>query len=119
MKPHTKLAVKGVCVWSAMLALTAQSQNWKPLSAPVTNWVSVASSATGKHLFAAARGTPNGNGTPPGPVYRSDDSGATWTQTVAPITNWTSIACSGDGSVLIGSAEGAVFVSTDSSATWQ
>ena len=116
MKAHNRFILSGIVVSSVVFVSAAHSQTWKQLNAPITNWVCVASSATGSNLFAAARGS--ADGVAPGPIYRSDDAGATWTQSTAPITNWTSIACSGDGSVLIGSAESALFVSTDSGATW-
>jgi hypothetical protein len=98
--------------------LSAQAQTWIPSSAPITNWFCVASSATGRKLFAGARGTDGGNG---GPMYSSDDAGASWNQTGAPIASWASIACSGDGATLIAGSEdpnGALLISTNSGASW-
>ena len=64
---------------------------WAQTSAPVTNWISVASSADGAKLVAVANG---------GGIYVSSDSGFTWTQTSAPATNWHSITSSADGTKL-------------------
>jgi photosystem II stability/assembly factor-like uncharacterized protein len=81
------------------------SGNWKLSSAPGTNWTSVASSADGTHLVAAA--TDRGSiGTDPatavypgGPIYTSTNSGAFWSRTSA-VSNWVCVTSSADGSRL-------------------
>ena len=81
------------------------SGDWKLSSAPSTNWASVASSADGTHLVAAAtdRG-PTGIGAataahPGGPIYTSTNSGASWSRTSA-VSNWVCVTSSADGSQL-------------------
>ena len=93
---------------------------WQPTSAPLTNslgysnyWLSVASSANGKVLAAAA-----GNWEP-GAICISTNSGATWTETSAPITNWWTVAVSANGSELAAGVEyGLIYVSTNFGLTW-
>jgi hypothetical protein len=58
------------------------SSSWRPTSAPSQNWTSVASSANGSRLVAAATG----------PIYTSGDSGVTWQLASAPLTNWAAVA---------------------------
>jgi len=67
-------------------------------SAPATNWTSIATSADGTRLVAAAGGLSGGY---VGPIYFSTNSGSTWTITDAPFINWTSVASSADGSRLV------------------
>jgi hypothetical protein len=103
--------------------------DWTNTAVPATNavsgvpnyWVSVASSADGSKLIAAATGS-----TSPGSIYTSSDSGITWTQTSAPITNWNSVASSADGVKLaaVGGANGyspryePIYLSTNSGVNW-
>jgi hypothetical protein len=108
---------------------SAPAQDWTPTSAPGGRWFSVATSADGIKLVAAASGC---CAPPNGVIYVSADSGVTWKQTTAPINNWwTSVACSTDGTKLMAVAGGAEFsatnligastqiwTSTDSGATW-
>ena len=65
------------------------------LEAQVTNAnafaISVASSSTRSRIMVAY------NGYFAGPIFESDDSGATWTQTDAPVAHWFPLACSADG----------------------
>jgi hypothetical protein len=60
-------------------------------NAPTADWTSVASSADGNRLTAAASG---------GGIWRSVDSGFTWLQTGALSNNWVSVASSADGKKL-------------------
>jgi hypothetical protein len=71
---------------------------WRRTSAPSNTWVSVASSADGTKLVAAARGGY------PGLIYRSSDSGATWEPTGAPADWWLAVASSADGTILFAAA---------------
>ena len=81
------------------------SGNWKLSSAPGTNWTSVASSADGTHLVAAAtdRGPIGTNPAtavyPGGPIYTSTNSGVSWSRTSA-VSNWVCVTSSADGSQL-------------------
>ncbi len=96
---------------------------WSASAGPVTNWVSVASSAGGDFIAAAA----------PGQLYLSTNSGASWRasdQTPGLLGNsyaqWKPITCSADGRVVIagsfwavGEAYGSlVAVSTNWGGTW-
>ena len=88
-------------------------------SAPSTNWTSVASSADGTKLVAAAGGIYVGQ------TYTSTNSGFTWARTSAPIAQWTSVASSADGSKLVAAAgdgntgpPGPIYTSTDFGFTW-
>src|ERR1035437_10152389 len=75
------------------------AQMWTQTSAPFAGWTSIASSADGTKLVAAA-GTAGG-------VYTSTDSGATWTLTSSPFSGSpdyalpTCVASSADGSKLV------------------
>ncbi|NCA82990.1 MAG: exo-alpha-sialidase, partial [Opitutae bacterium] len=72
-------------------------------------WSSVASSADGTKLVAAAYG---------GYLYTSTDSGASWTARDSD-RNWSSVASSADGTKLVaGVFGGPLYTSTDSGATW-
>ena len=93
-----------------LLAGSAFAQTWTQTSAPITNWSSVASSADGAKLVAAAN---------PGLIYTSPDSGTTWTPTSAPNTNWVSVASSADGMKLAAVVyQGPVYTSTNSGTNW-
>jgi photosystem II stability/assembly factor-like uncharacterized protein len=87
---------------------TAQTSGL-PVSA---SWQSVASSADGTHLVAAAY---FGVG-----IYTSADSGATWTQQMSglPASGWSSVASSADGTHLVAVGDSGVYTYVDSSATW-
>lgn len=111
---------------------SAVAQTWAQTSAPNDAWVSVASSADGSKLVAAAT---IGNGFGTGRIYTSTNSGMTWAvQSNAPATNWTCVASSADGTKLV-AVEGTIiydnqnpqnlplvasgiYTSTDSGATW-
>jgi photosystem II stability/assembly factor-like uncharacterized protein len=96
---------------------------WKQANPPLNYWSSVASSADGTRLVAAALGCYTGDGR----IYTSSDSGGTWAQTSAPSNNWASVASSADGEKLVAAAGGAsdwpfgpvpIYTSKDSGATW-
>ena len=74
---------------------------WSSNDVPNLEWVSIASSADGKKLIAAAV---NGNG--PGPIYTSSNAGKTWLQSDAPSNNWCSVTASADGCRLIAAVNG-------------
>src|SRR6266478_5794550 len=89
-----------LCGWLFGLFALVQpacAQNWVQTSAPNTNFISVASSADGTMLVAAALSGFIGG---IGQVYTSGDSGATWDMTSAPATNWHTVVSSADGSGL-------------------
>jgi hypothetical protein len=73
---------------------------------------SVASSADGSKLVAAARLG--------GRIYTSTNSGVTWTPSSAPDFSWTAVASSADGSKLVATATsgGPICTSTNSGSTW-
>jgi hypothetical protein len=107
-------------VLSGLLAVVnpALAQTWIQTSAPTEYWQSVASSANGTKLVAAAPGAP---------IYTSSDSGATWTASSSPITNWTCVASSSDGTNLVAvvgfglsypTNAGLIYTSADAGGTW-
>jgi hypothetical protein len=75
---------------------------------PLLNWTSVASSADGTRLVAAAQG---------GNIYTSSDSGAAWIARGTSRT-WTSVASSANGSRLVAGSEDDLFTSTDFGENW-
>ena len=72
---------------------TNRGGTWTKATVPNRYWVTVASSADGTRLIAAAAG--------PGPLYTSADSGATWTSNSLSPKVWSSVASSADGTKLI------------------
>jgi photosystem II stability/assembly factor-like uncharacterized protein len=92
--------------------------NWVQRSAPLANWVSVASDASGTKLIAADQG---------GSLWTSGDSGVTWVERPAagpsPQT-WSYVAISANGTYALASAgvpgvaTGYIYKSSDSGATW-
>lgn len=108
---------------------SAFAQTWTQTSAPTNAWVSVASSADGTKLAAAAT---FGNHFGTGQIYTSTNSGLTWiVQSNAPATNWTCIASSADGTKLVAVENttiygetnspfiaSGIYTSTDSGVTW-
>ena len=99
-------------------------------SATTSNlWTSVAISADGTKLVAAAKlgfDLYNGDVAGDGGVYASTNSGVTWTRTTAPANNWSSVTSSADGTKLVavslddgaGDDEGSIYISLDSGVTW-
>lgn len=97
-----------ILLWASSWPGLAES--WVLTSAPLTNFVAVASSADGSNLVALVMG---------GPVYRSTNSGAAWTPAGAPATNWSAVASSADGIRLVAAVSGGqIYTSTNSGATW-
>jgi photosystem II stability/assembly factor-like uncharacterized protein len=121
-----------VVLTALLTASFALAQTWTQTSAPVTNWISIASSADGSKLVAAANGGFYFNGTNeitlPGPIYTSTNSGATWSQAVnAPDGVWIAVASSADGTKLMaavgrnndaGNQGGGIYTSADAGNTW-
>ena len=117
---RTELALALVCsVFVA--ALSAFAQTWQPTGAPTAWWTSVACSADGSKLAAAAGSY---SGYPIG-VYVSTNSGATWTACTN-TESWLHVGCSADGSTLVAAnsfPDGTSFItalhtSTNWGATW-
>ena len=88
---------------------------WTKTSAPInTDYYSVASSADGIRLVAAAYGCG---------IYISANSGRTWTKAKTSSTNWTSVASSSNGTILVaiaynGGKDDGIYASFNSGATW-
>lgn len=125
-----KFLVVAAIAWGVAAPICSFSQTWMQTSAPSNYWVSIAISADGTKLAAAA-----GSFNVPavrngffsysvGPIYVSADGGTTWTPTSAPVTNWLSIASSADGTRLIAlsynpnNGHDLIYVSTNSGSTW-
>src|SRR5579862_5260456 len=86
---------------------SAPAQNWTTTTAPVANWISVASSADGNRLAALIQ---NGE-----TVYISTNAGGNWTvSSPANSAFGSSIACSADGSILYFNGNTQIFRSTNS-----
>jgi hypothetical protein len=117
----TLVSVVALCVLGQVSA-----QNWVLTGAPVTNWVSVASSADGKTVVAAASGFAYGNG-PLGYIYISTNSGTNWSTANAPSNYWTAVAVSADGIRMVAVAGSewnpqpvrSIYTSSNSGDTWQ
>jgi photosystem II stability/assembly factor-like uncharacterized protein len=102
-----KILMLIVAVWCGADIISAQT--WTQTGAPSNYWASVASSADGTKLVAAAH---------PGSIYVSTNSGADWTQTSAPSNYWACVAASADGSKLVAVSDGPIYTSTNSGTTW-
>lgn len=114
MKPAFRLIVAGLLAVTFYSPLHVSGQNWTRTSATQDFWYSIASSADGNKLFAAALS---------GAIYSSTNAGRTWNPTGAPNNPWGVIACSADGATLITAtspeiAPGSVFLSHDLGGTW-
>jgi hypothetical protein len=69
-------------------------------------WISIASSADGRKLIAAAAP----NTTSSNMIFTSSDFGFTWTSNNVPVVNWSCVASSADGNQLVaGSAYGGIW----------
>jgi hypothetical protein len=108
---------------------TNAGATWAPANAPGQYWTSVASSADGTRLVAAAQPYANNYFNVAGGIFTSLDSGATWAPTSAPTNvTWTSVASSADGSKLVAVSQsngdtngdnlGSIYTSQDSGTTW-
>jgi hypothetical protein len=102
-----KILMLITAVWSGLSFAAAQT--WTQTSAPSNSWASVASSADGSKLVAAAIG---------GSIYISTNSGIDWTLTSAPSGSWVSVASSADGTKLVAAGNGLIYVSTNSGTDW-
>jgi hypothetical protein len=102
-------AIVAVVMGLVITQVQASPASWQQTGAPNESWSSVASSADGSRLVAAANG----------PIYTSTDSGATWQQTSAPFTNWVAVASSGDGTKLVAVVDGGlIYSSTNAGGAW-
>jgi hypothetical protein len=95
---------------------------WRASTAPNNAWRSIASSADGSRLLAAAT---RGRFTGPGPfvsgdglIYTSTNSGTNWQLTSAPSQDWASVACSANGAWFIAAGDAHIYLSSDAGATW-
>lgn len=93
---------------SYLYVSTNSGLTWSIGGSPSRSWTSVASSADGTKLMAAASGG----------IYTSTNFGSTWTATTASNINWSSIACSADGNQLITSGS-ATYISTNFGYDWR
>jgi hypothetical protein len=99
---------------------------WTLTSAPSNHWVSIAASADGTKIAAAANlPAVSIEGIRPGPIYLSTNSGETWFQSGAPSNRWFSVASSADGNKLVAAgypfglvAPGPIYTSQDSGFNW-
>ena len=104
---------------------TNSGLSWNPTQAPSNVWYSVASSADGTVLAAAAYAGPSQVGGT-GLIYTSTNSGATWTPANPPSNYWNSVAVSADGTSLVATSlfdqstlnPDVIWRSTNSGAYW-
>ncbi len=104
-------------VAGAIYISTNSGITWSQTSAPTDeDWYSVASSADGSKLLAAAFD---------GWVYFSTNSGGTWMQANIPNIGWMAAAVSSDGTTFVAAAYldtmdngGPIYVSTNSGVIW-
>jgi hypothetical protein len=105
---------------AVLTVLPSYAPTWAQTTAPTNlSWTCVASSADGRKLAATAY---------EGFIYTSSDAGKTWISNTVPQLTWHAVASSADGIKLaaaavtlatIGAPAGAIYVSTNSGATWQ
>lgn len=103
--------VKTLLLVAAMLVLAdfAFAQTWTQTGAPNKTWTSIASSADGSKLAAAAFDG----------IYTSTNYGNTWVSNNVPAGAWLSVASSADGSRLAAAfIVASIWVSTNSGLTW-
>jgi hypothetical protein len=98
---------------------------WQPTAAPSADWISIASSADGTRVTAAAAGywtwnsNINNNVLVGGPIYTSTNSGVSWMLSNTPSNDWSAIACSMDGTILVAAASyNSIYVSTNAGISW-
>ncbi len=113
----------GILTTGPLSISTNAGITWTTASTPNEDWTAVACSSNGMVIVAAT-----GNAT----IYTTTNCGLNWTTADTPAESWSSLACSADGTrqvaVSIGSGgtdgqsvlagDGAVFISTNSGATW-
>jgi len=119
------LRLLALCAGLVGIVNSTLAQTWVPATnAPnIGIWSSIASSADGVVLLAAANAPyaypVGGGGKPLLPIYLSTNAGAVWTTASVPRLFWQSVACSADGSRMIAvSLEGLVCTSTNWGGTW-
>jgi hypothetical protein len=109
--------VAGIATNGPIYVSTNSGTFWTQTTAPSNNWGSIALSADGSQVAAAAANL-GGKGS----IFTSPDAGVTWVQTSAPSNTWGSIASSADGSKLVAAVDypqkGLIYTSTNSGATW-
>jgi photosystem II stability/assembly factor-like uncharacterized protein len=95
---------------SYLYVSTNSGASWSTGGSPSKTWVSVACSADGTKLIAAATGG----------IYTSTNFGFAWTATALPAQTWSSlsVACSADGNQLIASGLEGTCVSTNFGGSW-
>jgi hypothetical protein len=101
---------------------TNSGSTWTLTSAPLAEWVTIASSVDGTKLIA-------GDYSGLGSVYTSTNSGATWaSNSISPYhLNWSSVTMSADGGKLVAGngadgylpAVSSIYTSTNLGASWQ
>jgi photosystem II stability/assembly factor-like uncharacterized protein len=92
------------------------AQTWTQANAPYDFWFSVASSADGSKMVAAAFGANNGAS---GAIYTSTNSGSSWITNGMPAQRWIFATSSADGNKLAAmNTSGAIYISTNSGAIW-
>jgi hypothetical protein len=104
------VAVEGNSIYIS----TNSGFTWAQTTAPVTNWISVASSADGAKLVAVAVADrylrdpppPNPPGLAGGPIYTSSDFGLTWVSNNVPSQPWNFVTASADGTKLFAVVSG-------------
>lgn len=112
----------GASAFGWIYTSTNYGTTWQITSAPKTNWCSIACSADGSKLFAAAYdnsvfGIQNG-------LFKSTNFGATWTTLTIPgnLLQCITVACSTNGNNLMVAAANnylsRIYTSTNSGATW-
>ena len=121
------MAVGGEFLAPCPIYVSADSgQTWTQANAPVTNWVSVASSANGSNCVAAVE-SPDSSQFPAGYIYTSTNCGLDWTlMPGAPNLQWSDVASSADGTKLLATGLGPygvtantyVYTSTNSGVSW-
>jgi hypothetical protein len=104
-----------ILAFSALLLIAPRNhcvaQAWVQTSAPITNWIALASSADGTKLAATAGYNVAGS------LFTSTNSGETWTQrSVQDLLQ--SVASSADGTRLVATGSRGVWTSMDSAASW-
>jgi photosystem II stability/assembly factor-like uncharacterized protein len=121
-----------------MVLSTNSGKSWAATGAPDNNWVSVATSADGARLVAAATlslqsdaaGAPVLKGD--GLIYYSSDSGMSWRMSSGLPNLWACLASSADGSTVVAAAspplapsagaylsgDGLIYISRDGGVTW-
>lgn len=111
------VALSGSIPYAQGIYTSADSgATWTSNNVPAVEWWSVASSADGTKLIAAASYSGSG-------IFTSTNSGATWVSNSVPGSGWFSVASSADGTKLVavaggGQALGPICTTTNSGGNW-